>query len=131
MIDDKYKDICYIDGFEVVPKWKQCGEYDPNWSEDQKYLWNSGCCDHHMELVSLNDPEKDKKYFEKCWYVWKDHWCGYIVIHDDGAFTAEMKEVMIGWSSPKYNSIEGAIYYIMMNHYGKKSHSYRVDKEED
>ena len=126
-MDDKYKEIFYIDEFEIVPKWKQCGEYNPDWSDDEKYLWNSGCYDHHMELVSLGNPEQDKRYAEKCWYVWKDHWRGNIVIHDNGQFTAEMKEVMMGWSSPPYDTLEGAVDYIIHCYHAKKEY-YKKNK---
>ena len=63
-IFDKHKDIFYVDDFEVVPTWKQCGKYDPNWSDDEKFLWEAGGCDYHMEYVNSGN-----EFFERHWYV--------------------------------------------------------------
>jgi len=121
-MEQKYKDIFYIDGFEIVPVWKQCGKFDPSWSDDEKSLWNSGKYDHHIEYLPIGDPDFEKNFLERYWYVWKDYKCGDVVKHKDNAYTAEMKEVMMGWSSPTYNTLEEAIGYVIKCYHAKKEY---------
>ena len=122
MIDKKYDDICFVEGFEVVPQWKRCAEYSNDWDDDQKELWNYGY-DHHGEYT----PTDVKKFENKYWYMWKDYKCGSIFKHEDDSFVASMREVMTGWSSPHYTDIEGALYYIIACYYAKKAYSYKVN----
>ena len=110
---NKYKDIFYVDGFEVVPAWKQCGEYDPNWSDDEKFLWNSGNYDYHMEYLPVGAPDFEKDFFEKYWYVWKGCACGQLSLRPNGTYQAHMKDGMIGWDSGYYETLEGAIRYVI------------------
>ncbi len=112
MIEEKYKDIFYVGEYEIVPVWKQCGEYDPNWSDDEKSLWNSGQYDYHMEYIPIGDPGFEKYYLESYWYVWKKHRCGCLSLRPNGKYQAHMKDVMIGWDSPYYNTMEEVIQYI-------------------
>jgi len=116
-ISDKYKNIFYINDFEIVPKWKRCGEYNPDWSYEEKLLWGFGDFDYHMELV-----ENKKEFFERYWYVWNSYRCGDVCLNDDGTFMARMKDVMIGWDSPKYENIEKAIEYVMACYKAKKKY---------
>lgn len=117
-IHKAHRNIFFKEGFEVVPKWKQCGKYNPDWSEDNKYLWNSGEYDHHMELVGPNDP--DTSYFEKLWYAWDNGVAGLIRKVDDDKYISEMRENGIEWSSPIYNNLHGALAYISACRRAKK-----------
>jgi len=83
---DMYDDIVYLDnGIEIIPAWKQCGDRNPNWSDDEKWLWDSGGFTQHMLFINSNDM-----FVNKQWCIWEKYERGYVRLEEDGTYTAHL-----------------------------------------
>lgn len=97
-------DIIYLEnGIEIIPAWKQCGTIDDTWTEDEKWLWNTGEFTQHTLRIS------DKEIFVKRhWYVWKNGECGTIVKENDGTYTAHIHILMTRSTIRGFSTLEEA-----------------------
>jgi len=103
-MNSEYDDIvCLEDGLEVIPVWKQCGEINSKWSEDEKWLWDSGSYTQHMLYVN-----PDKIYVNACWWVWKDYELGSVSKAKDGTYTAHIHISMTRSEVYGFKTIEEA-----------------------
>lgn len=102
-IKDRYKDIVKIGDLEIIPTWKQCGEPDPNWSETERWLWDTG--DFGQHAVILNSAPQ---FWERHWIIWYKGECGHVSLEDDGTYTAHIKIEMTRSCQRGFKTLEEA-----------------------
>jgi hypothetical protein len=93
--------IYFDDGTEIIPVWKQCGERDPNWSDDEKWLWDSGGWTQHMLYVN-----KEKINVGRAWWVWKEYERGTISLDKNGIYNAHFHVEMTRWDEYGFKTLE-------------------------
>lgn len=95
-------DIIYLeDGIEIIPVWKQCGERNPDWSKDEKWLWDTGEFTKHMLYVN-------KKRGHSAWWVWEKYERGHVIKEKDGSYTAHIHIGMTRSDQRGFKTLEEA-----------------------
>lgn len=97
-------DIIYLeDGIEIIPIWKQCGEGNPDWSEDEKWLWDTGDFTQHMLYVNKKD-----EWCRESWWVWRKYERGHVIKEKDGSYTAHIHIDMSRSDQKGFKTLEKA-----------------------
>jgi hypothetical protein len=105
-MEKNYSDIVHLNGgIEVIPVWKQCGKRNPNWSKDEKSLWDSG--DYTQHMLYVNPAEL---YVNADWWVWKGYELGNVSKEIDGTYTAHIHIVMTRSEVHGFKTIDSAAY---------------------
>jgi len=94
--------VC-INDIEIIPAWKQCGDRNPEWSDDKKWLWDSGSFTQHMLFVNSNEI-----FVNKQWLVWKKYERGEVRLEEDGTYTAHLHVGMTRSEIHGFKTIEEA-----------------------
>ena len=113
MILKYQKNIFRVDGYEVVPLWKRCGKYNEEWNEDQKWLWDTGEFDHHMQPVGLVHQMFSIPYKleDGSWYVWATDRFGDIHLTKDNKYMVRMRDGSYCWDTKPFDTIQQAARY--------------------